>query len=110
MFEIFSDLNNSDRKMSIRWNTSKTSHRSVTFSFPKIVGYYSLNGKREFAGNLSSLKYLKLSQNVNFDLNYGIQNYIKAPMEPKEEKLMHMLRFMVDNFPNICDPADPKKV
>lgn len=95
--------------MSIRWNTSKTSHRSVTFAFPKVVGYFSLNGQREYCGDLSSLKYLKLSDTINFDLNYGIQNYIKPPTDPREEKLMHLLRFIVDNYPKVRDSEDPAR-
>lgn len=95
--------------MSIRWNTSKTSHRQVNLAFPKVIGYFSLNGQREFVGDLSSLKYFKVPQRINFDLNYGIQSYIKPPTDPKEEKLMHLLRFITENYPTVCEPEDKNK-
>lgn len=86
--------------MSLLWNTEKIHPRPVTFEYPKVVGYFSLNKQREYSPNLSSLKYLKCypTDRVFMNLNVGIEEYVKPGFNPKDERLMHLLQFIIEHF------------
>lgn len=67
---------------------------------PKIIGYFSINEKREFVPNHSSLQYLKLpsrSKPLNFDLNIGFENVIPKPNV--DEKIDVLLKYILHSLP-----------
>lgn len=67
---------------------------------PHIIGYFSLNGEREYIPSAENLKYLKLPKdinNVNFDLNHGYENVIPKPASTSDEGLKHLLEFIIQN-------------
>lgn len=72
-----------------------------TFAFPKLVGYFSLDGNRSFKSDLSGMRYLKYTHNnkIDFDLNKGFSTFVnKNPFVERGEKITHLLEFIVKNY------------
>lgn len=70
-----------------------------SFSQPKIIGSFSLDGNRTFIHDPRNCKYLynRLStKSVNLNLNNGMENVIRKPENAQEEKIDHLLRFVLE--------------
>lgn len=77
-----------------------------SFSVPEIIGSFSLNENRAYISDTSNCKYLRkknLERPLNFDLNKGFENVIHKSNECANEKLDHMLRFIIDNMSKLVD-------
>lgn len=71
-----------------------------SISQPKIIGSFSLNEKRKYLPDTRNCKYVYKhydSERVNYDLNEGIENVIRKPESGSDEKLTHLLEFIVRN-------------
>lgn len=68
-------------------------------SKPKIIGFFSVDGERNYIPTCDKLKYLKLPGNkkINFDLNLGYEKVIRMAESHKNEKIDQLLRFIVDH-------------
>lgn len=81
----------------------------ISFNFPKIVGYFSLDGKRNYLNDASQMKYFSYPQNtVNFDLKIGFDTFVKKT--PVENDFNNILRFILKNFPKVRDPEGDKSL
>lgn len=67
------------------------------FCKPAIQGYFSVDKDRRYQDSLCNLKYLKTSSQVNFNLNKGNETYVDKPQCADEEKLNHILEFLMHN-------------
>lgn len=75
----------------------------ISFNQPKIVGYFSLDNKRNYRNDTSQLRYYSYPQNtVNFDLKKGFETYVKKTSV--ENDFNNILRFIVTNFSKVRDP------
>lgn len=74
---------------------------------PEVVGYFSLNGKREFLPDLSQLKYLQLprSNRINFNLNDGMEKVIRKP-DDIDERINNLLKWILVNYSKIQAPLE----
>lgn len=73
-------------------------------SEPKIIGSFSLNDKRCYLSDARNCKFLrKLSPNqrVEFDLNNGYENVVHKPESCQNEKIDHLLQFILRNLNTI---------
>lgn len=67
------------------------------FTRPSLEGYFSVDEHREFNNSMKNLKYLKIPANVKFDLNKGDDVYCEKLPSADEEKLDHVLKFIMQN-------------
>lgn len=71
-------------------------------SQPKIVGCFSVGPSREFIASGENLKYLNLpsenGKHLQLDLNEGFEIRVPKPDSAKEERIEHLLRFIVGNL------------
>lgn len=77
-----------------------------SFTVPEIIGSFSLNENRAYISDASNCKYLRkknLERPLHFDLNKGYENVIHKSDECNNEKLDHMLRFIIENLPKLED-------
>ncbi|XP_058466635.1 decapping nuclease DXO homolog [Malaya genurostris] len=77
-----------------------------TISQPKIVGFFSVDSKREYIPSAKNLKYLNLptpasGRPLQIDLNKGFQIRKPKPDSAKQEKLDHLLKFIIENQMNL---------
>ncbi|KAG5671409.1 hypothetical protein PVAND_001607 [Polypedilum vanderplanki] len=70
-----------------------------SFTRPYICGVFSLDSQRDYHDGMSNLNYLKIPQKVNFNLNLGDDKYMEKSVSADEEKLKHLLTFIMKN----CD-------
>lgn len=76
------------------------------FEKPRLEGFFSVDEHRNYQDSLTNLKYLKIPAKVKFDLNKGDDIYVVKPASADEEKLNHLLEFLIVNKtekPNIPD-------
>lgn len=76
---------------------------------PEVVGYFSINGQREYLPDLSQLKYINAPRNgrgegVELNLNHGIDKVIRKPESASEEKINHLLQWIIYNSSQIEAP------
>lgn len=76
-----------------------------SFSRPLPCGYFSVTQDREYQDSLEQLKYISKKyvediQTVDFDLNKDYEQRIPKP-DGTDEKLDHILKFIVTNFQQI---------
>lgn len=75
-----------------------------SFTVPKIIGSFSLDENRIFIPDTRNCKYLRknnLEYPLHFDLNKGYENAIHKSNQCDNEKLDHILRFIVENMPKL---------
>lgn len=68
---------------------------------PHIVGYYSCDQNRQFIPDHSKCAYIKLppsGQPIHFDLNEGYDTVQRKPAHAHNEKLDHILQFILLNW------------
>ena len=75
---------------------------------PEVVGYFSINGNREYLPDLSQLKYINPPINVpvKLNLNHGIDKVIRKPPSVSEENLNHLLQWILLNSSKIKAPPE----
>lgn len=74
--------------------------RFPNISQPKIVGSFSLDEKRQYLPDTRNCKYVYKhyqSDRIEFNLNDGINNVVRKPESCVDEKLTHILQFIVRN-------------
>lgn len=72
-----------------------------SISQPKIVGCFSVGPGREFIPTGENLKYLSLPRDddrLRIDLNEGFEIRVPKPDSAKQERIDHLLRFIVGNL------------
>lgn len=74
------------------------------FSQPKIEGAFSVDADRNYVDSLINLKYLNIPSEINFNLNDGDEDYVDKSIEPGDEKLRHLLIFVMKNIKTIAKP------
>jgi RAT1-interacting protein len=65
------------------------------FTKPTLVGAFSLDKDRNYIDSLANLKYLQIPSNINFDLNKGDRDYVDKPASADNEKISHLLTFIL---------------
>lgn len=80
-----------------------------SFSKPKVVGCFSLGPERDYIPSAKNLKYLNLpkpkpDKPLNIDLNEGFEIRQQKPDSAKEERLDHLLRFIIENVTQLRNP------
>lgn len=68
---------------------------------PDIIGYFSVDRNRQFIPDFSNCKYLKLppsNEPIQFDLNKGYEVVEHKPDSVNEEKLNHILNYILLNL------------
>lgn len=82
-------------------------------SKPKIIGYFSVNGDREYCEDASNCKYLSkvsFDETVNIDLNHGMENVIRKTND-RDEKIDFLLHYISKNLPELRNKKeDPQKI
>lgn len=70
-----------------------------SISQPKIVGSFSLNSARQYLPDTRNCQYVYKNYNNHcpFDLNAGIDQVIRKPEACNDEKITHLLEFIVRN-------------
>lgn len=74
---------------------------------PKLDGYFSLDVNRRYVNNLRNLKYvqnLDELQEISFDLNTKLNQYEEKPESAKQEKLEHILEYILINYDRLNNP------
>lgn len=70
------------------------------FERPNLEGCFSVDEQRKYQDSMKiTLKYLKIPTRVNFDLNKGDDIYVVKPPSADEERLKHLLQFLMLNKP-----------
>ncbi|XP_046426717.1 decapping and exoribonuclease protein-like [Neodiprion fabricii] len=89
------------------WNGEGFPH----FSRPEVSGCFSLNENREFLPNTVQLKYFNASpsETVKFDLKVGYDLVIRKTAEADNERLDHLLRWILLNCHKIRAPPDSNR-
>lgn len=81
------------------------------FSEPRVVGGYCSDRNRQFQPGLSQLKYLKMPQSnkVFFNLKNGEELTDYADYGPEDDRMEHILKFILTNFSDIgqLNPSKP---
>ncbi|XP_031627997.1 decapping nuclease DXO homolog [Contarinia nasturtii] len=93
-------MNSSTKNSYLSPKNTKNPPRFPSISQPKIVGYYSLNESRQYLPDASNCKYVYnnyRSDRIYYDLNEGIENVIRKPESCSEEKITHLLEFILGN-------------
>lgn len=67
------------------------------FSRPQICGVFSVDSQRCYRNGMENLKYLNIPKNINFNLNLGDDKYLEKPNSSKDEKIKHLLAFIMNN-------------
>lgn len=74
--------------------------RFPSISQPKIIGHFSLNENRQYFTDARNCKYVYKhykSERVEYDLNDGIEHVKRKPDSAKDEKITHLLEFIIRN-------------
>lgn len=85
-----------------------------SFTAPKIIGSFSLNENRVYIPDKRNCKYLRkinLECPPHFDLNEGYERAIHKSNKCENEKLDHILQFIIKNLPKLkaSNGIDEKK-
>lgn len=82
--------------------------RFPSFTKPWVVGAFSVDGNRLYSHSRKNCKYVYkqvYSERRTYDLNTGIDNVVRKVESCKEEKLSHLLQFILDNLSQIRQPT-----
>lgn len=80
---------------------TKTPKKFPDISKPEIVGYFSVNKERCYIPDARNCKYIKrtvFDRQQKLDLNDGYEKVVHKPDNCVEEKINHLLRFIVRNL------------
>lgn len=94
-------------------NSSKQVRQFPSISKPEIIGYFSVDAKRTYHETASHCRYITNSdyQAVRMDLNHGYENVIRKLDEVRDERLDHLLKFIVGNLTKFKNPENnPNKL
>lgn len=78
-----------------------------SFTQPYVVGAFSVDGNRLYSQTKQNCKYVYkkvYSERRTYDLNTGIDSVIRKLESCKEEKLSHLLQFIMENLSQIRQP------
>lgn len=78
-----------------------TSRPFPRFQRPSIKGAFSLDQNREYHDGLENLKYFKIPKRIQFNLNDGDEKYNEKPITSSDERIDHLLKFIMRNKANI---------
>jgi hypothetical protein len=83
---------------SLNVKENSVSGKFPAYSRPNVTGYYSIDSKRNYRGDLSQLKYIRFptNHNVEFNLDYGRTQAVKKD-DSYDEKIDSLLRWMLQN-------------
>lgn len=82
--------------------------RFPSFTQPCVVGAFSIDGNRLYSRTRQNCKYVYkkvYSERRTYDLNIGIDNVVRKLESCKEEKLSHLLQFILENLSKIRQPT-----
>ncbi|GLV41797.1 Rat1 Interacting Protein 1 [Carabus blaptoides fortunei] len=88
---------------------------TASFEKPSVCGYFSIDSDRKYVSDMSNLMYyyprFKESENhrLELDLNVGMKNVVRKP-EELNEKLDHMLYFLLTNANKLINTDNPNKL
>lgn len=88
---------------------------TASFEKPSVCGYFSIDSDRKYVSDMSNMMYyyprFKESENhrLELDLNVGMKNVVRKP-DGLDEKLDHMLNFLLKNANKVANIDNPKKV
>lgn len=74
------------------------------FNRPKIEGAFSVDCDRNYVESFQNLKYLQIPSVIEFNLNDGDDTYQEKSISPGDEKIKHLLQFVMKNIRNISRP------
>ncbi|PZC87072.1 decapping and exoribonuclease protein [Helicoverpa armigera] len=74
------------------------SQSNLRVGYPYIIGYMSVDVRREFHHDLSQLKYLTTipKRRIQYNLNHNIEKAVKRTTDGSNEKISLMLRFLLN--------------
>ncbi|CRK88441.1 CLUMA_CG002247, isoform A [Clunio marinus] len=67
------------------------------FSFPKREGFFSVDERRNYHNSMFNLRYLSAPRELNFSLNDGDDTYVEKLTSAEDEKLSHLLTYIMNN-------------
>lgn len=95
-------MSNFDTRLKPNYRNFDRNGRRKKITKPCIIGYFSVDQNRHFHPNdQSSCRYLKLPASdkpVHFDLNEGYELVKRKPESANNEKLDHILKFILLNL------------
>lgn len=74
------------------------------FSRPEIEGAFSVDANREYEDSLAKVKYMKIPPVIDFNLNEGDDRYVEKAFSPEDEKIKHLLTFIMKNVKKMSRP------
>lgn len=89
---------------------TRNPERFPSITQPKIVGFFSLNGSRDYSGDARNCKYVYKgihSDQPDIDLNAGIENVIRKIEFCQNEKLTHLLQYILENIIKLKNEGFP---
>nr|AVV62496.1 putative decapping exoribonuclease protein [Helicoverpa zea] len=77
---------------------SRSTISNLRVGYPYIIGYMSVDVRREFHHDLSQLKYLTTipKRRIQYNLNHNIEKAVKRTTDGSNEKISLMLRFLLN--------------
>ncbi|KAG4073426.1 hypothetical protein HA402_000650 [Bradysia odoriphaga] len=100
--------NSFDTRLKPNFRNYDPNGRCKKISKPYILGYFSISHNRQFIPDQTNLKYLKLpasGQPIHFDLNEGYDSYQHKPDNAHQDKLNHILRYILLNLKKLAAPT-----
>ncbi|CAH1643462.1 unnamed protein product [Spodoptera littoralis] len=84
--------------MNTKRDKNQRTQRNLHMGYPYIIGYMSVDVRREYHHNLSQLKYLTSIPKgmICYNLNHNIENAVKRTTDENDEKISLMLKFLLD--------------
>jgi RAT1-interacting protein len=82
------------------YNIGEYNNPFPKFSQPDIVGAFSVDSCRNYRDDMKNIKYLKIpkTNKINFNLNEGDEKYVEKLARAKDEKLDHLIKFIMGNY------------
>uniref|UniRef100_A0A2A4JYW8 Decapping nuclease n=1 Tax=Heliothis virescens TaxID=7102 RepID=A0A2A4JYW8_HELVI len=79
-------------------DVNHVSQSNLRVGYPYIIGYMSVDVRREFRHDLSQLKYLTSipKRRIRYNLNHNIEKAVKRTTDGNNEKISLMLKFLID--------------
>lgn len=74
------------------------------FHRPEIEGAFSVDSNRSYEDSFEKLKYMKIPSVIDFNLNDGDEDYVDKSICPEDEKIKHLLGFVMKNVKKISRP------
>lgn len=93
-------MQSSIKKTDLSPQNTRNPQQFPSITQPKIVGSFSLNEKRQYLPDTRNCQYVYKyyqSERVHYDLNDGLENVIRKPESSTDEKITHLLEFILHN-------------